>query len=168
MGYLIYLLKNWEKHSAQKMVRDIAEVAFNANFFFEYKNDKEYFPDGKFSHLSVFIADDFFSVNYDKQNKCFVLEIQGVNPGGISSGSIQKFDFLKPGENLCNLASIKDLNEEAYELFYRFCYEYLRLNPDEYFWFDLSKWVYGWEEMQRLSKYPYDKDWLFKDPGLLE
>ncbi|RPK28353.1 hypothetical protein EDO6_03880 [Paenibacillus xylanexedens] len=50
------------------------------------------------------------------------------------------------------------------ELILHFIYEYLKLNPDDYFWIADNDWVYSREEIQKLKSLPYDPDWCYKNP----
>lgn len=50
------------------------------------------------------------------------------------------------------------------ELIFRFIYEYLKLNPTDYFWIPDYDWVYSWEDMQKFRSLPYDPNWCYKNP----
>jgi hypothetical protein len=50
-------------------------------------------------------------------------------------------------------------------LVFNFVYEYLKLNPDEYFWFGTDSHAFSWEDMKKLKEKPYDPDWWAKIPS---
>ncbi|SFD54594.1 hypothetical protein SAMN05518672_102375 [Chitinophaga sp. CF118] len=160
MGYFVHLLKNWEKHSPLKMVKDIAEASFNIDALYHYRNDKKFFSDGSIRHFTTYIGNSIQNIDEDNG---FTFEIEGLDPTFFALDFDKDFDYLVPGEKLCSLAYIDKLDKDAFELFYHFCYEYLKINTDEYIYLDSSTRPFSWEEMKKLSMYPYDKDWLLKD-----
>jgi hypothetical protein len=162
MGVYAHILKNWEKHNPEKVFTDALLVAFRINAMFEYGNVKSFFSDGRLEHTSMGIIDDKVTVK-EGNNKKFIFNIQGVNMDDIAVGLDKDFDYLVPGAKLCSLAYIEKVREHNTELIFHFAYEYLKLNPDEYFWFEWDH-AFSWGDMQRLKDLPFDKEWCFKDP----
>jgi hypothetical protein len=166
MGTYAHILKNWEKHNPEKLFVDTALICFRINVMLHFNNSSTYFEDGRFKHTYLSIVDDagFVKVDNDRQ---FIFNIQGVNIENISVDVDTDFDYLVPNAKLCSLAYIEKVRGDNIELIFRFVYEYLKINPDEYFWFE-GDWVYSWEDMQKLKSLPFDPDWCFKNPNYIE
>lgn len=162
MGTYAHILKNWEKHNPEKVFIDTALICFRINAMLYYHNDKTFFEDGRLRHVYMGIIDDKVSIgeNNDRQ---FILNIQGVNIDDIAVGLDKDMDYLIPNAKLCSLAYIEKVRENNTELIFRFVYEYLKLNPDEYFWFEWD-YAFSWEDLKKLKERPFDKNWCFKDP----
>ena len=162
MGSIAHILKNWEKHDPEKVIRDISLVCFKTNVMFIYRNNKTFFNDGKLESVSFTLADDQTMIS-SENNKQFELTLQGVNLDDIAVGLDKDMDYLVPNEKLCSLVYIEDVNEDNTELILKFALEYLRLNPSEYFWFE-GDWVYSLAVIEKNTLLPFDKDWCFKQP----
>ncbi|MCC9019402.1 hypothetical protein [Flavobacterium lipolyticum] len=162
MGTYAHIIKNWEKHDPEKVFMDAANICFNINAMFYFHNDKTFYVDGKLKHTYVGVIDDKISVSEDINNQ-FILNIQGVNKDDIVMGLDKDLDYLVPNEKLCSLVYIEKVRDENTELIFRFAYEYLKLNPDEYFWFEWE-YAFSWTDMMRLNKIPFNKNWCFTNP----
>lgn len=162
MGTFAHIIKNWEKHNPEKVFTDIALVCFRLNVMLYYNNDKIYFEDGQFKFTSLNIIDDFGFVKADN-NKQFILNIQGVNLEDIAVGLDKDLDYLIPNKKLCSLVYIEPVKEDNTQLLLRFAFEYLKLNPDEYFWFEWD-YAFSFDDIIKLNKIPFDKNWCFKIP----
>lgn len=46
-----------------------------------------------------------------------------------------------------------------------FLYEYLKLNPEDYF-YDEEEWYYTYEDIERIKKNVFDPAWCYKNPHL--
>ncbi len=46
-----------------------------------------------------------------------------------------------------------------------FLFEYLKLNPEDYF-YDELKWYYTYEDVVRIKQQKFDPDWCYKNPNL--
>jgi len=132
MGIYAHIIKDWQKHDPEKVFLDAAKVCFTINAMFDFRNHKTFFPDGKLQYTYVGISDDKGSISEDNENQ-FVFNIQGVNEEDIAVGLDKDLDFLVPNKRLCSLAYIEKVRDGNTEIIFRFAYEYLKLNPDEYF-----------------------------------
>lgn len=164
MGTYAHILKNWQKHDPEKVFSDSALVCFRINAMLYYHNDKTFFKDGRLRLAYMGIIDDKVSVS-ENNDRQFILNIQGVNREDIAVGLDKEFDYLVPDGKLCSLAYIEKVRDTNTELIFRFAYEYLKINPDEYFWFE-GDYAFGWEDVRKLKELPFDKDWCFKKPVL--
>lgn len=164
MGVYTHILKNWEQHNPEKVFTDASLAAFRINAMFRYGNVKSFFNDGRLKHTSIGIIDDKVAVT-EGNDRQFIFHIQGVNMEDIAVGLDKDFDHLVHGAKLCSLAYIEKVRDKNRELIFRFAYEYLKVNPDEYFWFEWD-YVFSWKDMQRLNDLPFDKDWCFKSSKL--
>ncbi len=61
-----------------------------------------------------------------------------------------------------HIHSISSPSTEFYYHVLHFIYEYLKLNPDDYFWIADNDWVYNWEDIHKLKSLPDDPDWCYK------
>ncbi len=165
MSTYAHILKNWELHKPKKVFTDVASVCFEIDSMFYYHNDKTYFEDGSFRNLSMNIIDDKDFVK-ENNNKQFILNIQGVNMNDIAVGLDKDLDYLVPHKKLCSLVYIEQISDDNSELIFNFAYEYLKINTDEYFWFEWE-YAFSWSDMQKLKNRPFDKCWYFKNPNSL-
>jgi hypothetical protein len=162
MGTYAHILKNWENHDPEKVFIDTALVCFRINAMLYYHNDKTFYEDGRLRHVYMGVIDDKVSVNEDNERQ-FTLNIQGVNMDDIEAALDKNWDYLIPNAKLCSLVYLEKVRDENTELIFRFAYEYLKLNPDEYFWFEWDH-AYSWKDMESLKEKPFKKDWCFKKP----
>lgn len=160
MGTYAHILKDWKNHDPEKVFTDAATVAFRINASFKYNNAKYFFEDGSFRHTSIGISQDTVSIDPDNDIG-FVFNIQGVNMEDIQVGLDREFDNLLPNANLCSLAYIEKVRDDNKEFIFRFAYEYLKLNPDEFFWFEWDH-LFSLEDLHQLNKRSLDKNWCFK------
>lgn len=163
MGTYAHIIKNWEKHNPEKVFMDAANICYNINAMFYFHNYKTFYSDGKLKHTYIGIIDDKVSVSENNNNQ-FIFNIQGVNKEDIDIGLDKDLDYLIPNKKLCSLAYIEKVRDDNTELIFRFAYEYLKLNPDEYFWFEWN-YAFSWEDMIKLKKVPFNKNWCFINPN---
>lgn len=165
MGIYAHIIKDWQKHDPEKVFMDAAKVCYTINAMFNFGNVKMFFPDGKLKHTSVGIIDDKVSTSKVNENQ-FIFNIQGVNDEDIELGLDKDLDYLVPNKRLCSLAYIEKVRDGNTELIFRFAYEYLKLNQDEYFWFEWD-YAFSWNDMIKLKKLPFNKNWCFINPDTL-
>jgi hypothetical protein len=124
--------------------------------------------DGSISHIQLGVYDDI-SFNVDSedwgneevyQGQSFSFYIYSINQKYVSD---EDFDWVIKGGKLHKVINIDDL-EENEEIVFKFIYEYLKLNPKDYFWVE-NDWVYTLEDMERFSKLPFDESWCYKNPN---
>jgi len=162
MGNAAHILKKWEKHNPEKVITDIALICYRINAMFTYHNNKTFFKDGRLKSVSFNIADDktVIGIGNDRQ---FELTIQGVNLDDIAVGLDNDMDYLVPDGKLCSLIYIEDVSEENSLLLFQFVYEYLKLNPEEYLWFEWD-YAFSLEDMKKIKNVSFEADWCFKKP----
>ena len=155
-----HLLRNWESHSPRKMLADISLIAFDANLMMTYLNNKTFYESGEFKSVSLTIANAKTQIEEDNEEQ-FQFYIEGIDQQRIELGLDQEFDWIRPNSKLCSLGYIEDIHDDNTELILHFAYEYLKLNPDDLFWFE-DDWAYSLDDLQRIQELPFDKDWCFK------
>lgn len=78
---------------------------------------------------------------------------------------LDRFDWvLKDGKLICAII-IEDI-AGCSKILLDFLFEYLKLNPDDYFWDEL-KWYYTYEDITRIKQKKFEPDWCYKNPQLL-
>lgn len=60
------------------------------------------------------------------------------------------------------MAVIEKVSQNENSIF-KFAYEYLKLNPKDYIWFE-DDFAFDFQDMERLSKLPFDENWCYKNP----
>jgi len=147
------------KYSPEKLLSDTIVSAFHADASLYFHNDKNFLDTGEFSSTTLNINNNSFA---EKSGQSFILTVHAINNPSIE---FYYYEDLKLNFNLslCQVGHIEDIYS-VQKLVYNFIYDYLRLNPDDYFWVTDFNWVYNWEDMKRLKTLPYDPDWCYKDP----
>lgn len=157
----INFLKNWNTHHPLKMLKDIIEVSYKLNLVAFLDANKTYFPDGEVKYFRVIIS----YKNIEDYDSTFIIGIEGVNEELISLNANKDYDWLAPGKDLISIAyidkfrTITEDNRKNYSLiqvFSKFAYEYLKLNPDDIITDTGQYWDLAYFE--NLSK-KYNPDW---------
>lgn len=160
MGTSAEILKEREKYCPEKLLADAIVAAFHADVMLTY-NDNKNFRDKKFMYVTLNILDHSY-------NPQFILYVKGKdNPSLSFDDHDYEYYGLDSSRKLCSPAFVEEIYG-AEEILFRFIYEYLKINPDDYFCVDDYNWVYRWEDMQKLKSLPYDPDWCYKDPRMIK
>lgn len=163
-----FILKNREKYSIEKMINDVKIAITKANLYMRdgiivYKDD------GTIDYLTLGIFDDIaFNLDIDDIGDDEVEQGQRIN-FYIESveekyADDQAFDWVLNGGKLYQVAYIEKIRNNK-QIMFKFIHEYLKINPQDYFWVE-DDWVYTLEEMERLSKLPFDENWCYKNPNI--
>lgn len=159
MGTTAFILTDREKYTPEKFLADTIVATFHSDaklIFENYKNYKE----GRFSSTTLNILDH--SYNSEENNYQFILYVKARENPSIFFSDYDDLG-LNSDRELFRIGAIEEVYG-AEKVIFRFIYEYLKINPDDYFWVADYDWVYSWEDMQRLKSLPYDSDWCYKNP----
>jgi hypothetical protein len=74
-----------------------------------------------------------------------------------------KYYELDPNQKWCLPGFVEEIYG-ADPILFRFVYEYLKINPNDYFGVDDQPWLYTLKDMERLKSFPYDPHWCYKNP----
>ncbi|ERI09029.1 hypothetical protein [Aneurinibacillus aneurinilyticus] len=162
MGTSAFILMKKEEYSSEKLLADSIVVAFRANVMLYFDNSKRFTEDGSFTYTTLTIRN---KPSNGENKHDFILYIDSPDNPDIEFYYYEDLR-IDPDESLCKVGCIENVSN-AEELIFRFIYEYLKLNPDNYFWTADYDWVYSWEDMQKLKSLPYDPDWCYKNPKLI-
>ncbi|BBH22805.1 hypothetical protein Back11_41500 [Paenibacillus baekrokdamisoli] len=163
MGTPAVILTKKEKYSPERLLADTIVAVFHADATLYFHNNKNYSEDGGFSYTTLNINNKSFA---EKSDLSFIFYVHSINSSSVDFYYHEDLG-LDTNLLLCQVGHIEDIYG-VQELIFSFIYEYLRLNPDDYFWVADYDWVYSWEDMQKLKSLPYDPNWCYNDPKLIE
>ncbi|MCK6077084.1 hypothetical protein [Paenibacillus silvae] len=158
MGTSAYILMEHKKYTTEKLLGDSIVAAFYADAMLNFHNSKNYSMDGKFLSTTLNISHKLVKQN----GYSFIYYVDATNNPSIEFYYNEDVG-LEPSRKLCKVGCIEEIYG-VQELIFSFIYEYLKLNPDDYFWVTDYDWVYSWGDMQKLKSLPYDPDWCYKNP----
>ncbi|ETT63818.1 hypothetical protein C173_22002 [Paenibacillus sp. FSL R7-277] len=163
MGTSAVILTLKEEYSPEKLLSDTIVSVFHANATLYFHNNKNYSDNGEFSYTTLNINNNSFA---EKSEQSFIFSVHAINSPSID---FYYHEDLKLDSNLslCQVGHIEDIYG-VQKLIFNFIYEYLRLNPDNYFWVTDYDWVYSWGDMKKMKSLPYDPDWCYIDPRLID
>ncbi|CAM5781936.1 hypothetical protein [Brevibacillus borstelensis] len=159
MGTSAFILMKQEKYTPEKLLSDSIVAAFHADAGLYFDNYKK-FKNGHFLYTTLNVIDKPLD---RKNNQQFIFYVDGLENYEITYENNEDIYGLDSSLSLYQVGGIEEIYG-AQELIFRFIYEYLKLNPDDYFWVADYDWVYSWEDMQKLKSLPYDPDWCYKNP----
>jgi len=156
MGTTAFILTSPNKYSPERLLADSIISAYHADIMLNFHNSKNYDGNGQLLSTTLNINDKNVRENHDS----FLLY--------VDASDNRELDFLyyedvglDPDHKLYQVGAIEDIYGVE-ELVFRFIYQYLQLNRDDYFWVPDNDWVYGWEDLQRFKSLPYDSEWCYK------
>lgn len=76
--------------------------------------------------------------------------------------SLDRFDWVSKGGNLIRGVIIEDISG-CERMLLDFLYEYLMLNPKDYFWNELD-WYYTYDDIVKIRQKEFNPDWCYKKP----
>lgn len=159
MGTSAVILTQKDKYSPDQLLADTIVAAFHSDAALYFYNNKTYTNEGEFLYTTL---------NVNRKSPTDDNEVSLIfHIHSISSPSTEFYAHedlgLDPSEPLCQVGHIEDIYGNQ-ELIFHFIYEYLKLNPDDYFWIADNDWLYNWEDMQKLKSVPYDPNWCYQNP----
>lgn len=163
MGTSGVILKSRCDFSVEKLLSEVMIVTFRAKLNLYFHNSTEYNDDGSFKSTSLNISDKPL---YQDNALQLLFRISEIKKECINEYGDTEFDWVDKGKKLYYVACIENISTVE-KLSFKFIYQYLKLNPNDYFWVDWYKWAFSLEDMEKLKKLPYDPDWCYKDPKLI-
>ncbi|WP_339186590.1 hypothetical protein MKX33_21310 [Paenibacillus sp. FSL R5-0490] len=158
MGTSAVILTKKDKYSPEQLLADTIVAAFHSDAALYFYNSKTYTNEGEFLYTTLNINHKSFRGDNESS---LIFHIHSINSS--SSEFYYHEDLgLDSNESLRQVGHIEDIYGNQ-ELILHFIYEYLKLNPDDYFWIADNDWVYRLEDMQNLKSLPYDRDWCYKN-----
>ncbi|GIP45723.1 hypothetical protein J45TS6_41820 [Paenibacillus sp. J45TS6] len=158
MGTSSFFLVERDRYSSDNLLSSVMLASFHSNAMLYYRNEKYFTEDNQFKYTTISIM-----YNPDDDENKFLIYIDGVMNDGLEFYNNGQFLGLDPSLSLYQVGCIEDVYDNE-ELLFNFVFEYLKLNPNQYYWLGGYNWVYSWEDMQRLKSLPYDPDWCYKNP----
>ncbi|URZ16569.1 hypothetical protein [Clostridium felsineum] len=161
------ILKKKDDYIVENSINDIKKSIFNAKLKIRGENIINH-KNGEFCCLNLGIfdhiafnrsADDFGNEEVE-QGQSLNFYIDEINE---SYTDMNEFDWVLKGDKLCKIAFIENVIDNE-QIVFKFIHEYLKINPQDYFWVE-DDWVYTFEDMEKLSKLPYDECWCYKNPN---
>ncbi|MFK4302617.1 hypothetical protein ABH892_002721 [Paenibacillus sp. RC254] len=161
MGTSAYILMSKKKYSPERLLADSIISTFHADVMLNFHNSKNFGNNGQLLSTTLNINDRMVREN----NYSFIFYVDSTDNPNLNFYYNEDVG-LDSNNKLYQVGCIEDVyGVEA--LVFRFIYEYLKLNSDDYFWVADYDWVYSWEDMQKLKSQPYDPDWCYKNPKLI-
>lgn len=162
------ILKKKDEYNIENMIKDIKTSIVNSKLYMRGDEIVNY-PNGSFDYFNIGIFDKIgFNLNSDDFGNEEVSQGQSVSFYVCSINEKfhgdDEFDWVSKGDKLYTVAYIENIIDNE-ELAFRFIYEYLKLNPQDYFWVE-DDWVYTLKDLERLSKLPFDEYWCYKNPNI--
>lgn len=158
MGTSAYILMSRKKYSPERLLADSIISTFHADIMLNFHNSKNFGNDGRFLSTTLNINDKKVREN----NFSFIFYVDSKDNPNLDFYYNEDVGLDSKNE-LYQVGCIEDVYGVE-ELVLRFIYEYLKLNPEDYFWVADYDWVYSWEDMQKIKFQPYDPDWCYKSP----
>lgn len=153
-----FILKSRLEYSVEKLLSDIIISVFKADINLVFGNRTRYREDGSFKAVEMTISKYPL---YKDNSETFNFWIESIEEKHIEYKDTE-FDWVEKDKKLHNIAYIDNVRDYE-ELAFKFVYEYLKLNPNDYFWFE-DDYAFNFEDMERLSKLPFDSNWCYKNP----
>ena len=158
MGTSAGFLVNANKYDFKKFLSDIFISSLMCDLMLSSYNDKYFSENGDLSHVRIYISDKYVNEN---DRKCFMIFVD-TNHYVTEFYNYEELN-IDQSLNLSRVALIENVIEN-HEIIFRFAHHYLRLNPDDFFWVTDNDWVYTLDDMNTLSKKPYNSNWYFTNP----
>ncbi len=158
MGTSAYILMDRNEFTTEKLLSDTIVATFHAGLMLKLNNYNNYFEDGKFSSTMLNINDKLVA----EKGKSLLYYVHATSHPNISFYDHEDVG-LDPNRELCRVGYMEEIYDVE-DVVFKFIYEYLKLNPKDYFWMPDYDRVYSWEDMQHLKSLPYDPQWCYKNP----
>ena len=161
-----YILKNKDEYILEKTREQVKIIADKMNM--HISENSPCIEEGKISYIQYGIYDDV-AWNLDnedwgnddvEQGESLSFYIYAIDEKYEDDNT---FDWIEKGKNLHKVIYIDNM-EFKEELTLRFIYEYLKQNPNNYFWND-NKWFYTLKDIEKFIKLPFEENWGYRNPN---
>jgi hypothetical protein len=163
MSITASILKKRLDYSTEKVLSNILIATFRAKLMLVFQNQTEFLNDGSLDRTRFNIIDR--TVNITDETPQIIFWVLGIKEGIFDLDN--EYDFVEKGGKLYDIAYVENILGRE-ELVFNFIYEYLKLNPNDYFWIDCDDLVFSLDDMEKLRKLPFDPEWCYKDPKLVK
>ncbi|AAK79409.1 hypothetical protein BJV85_002554 [Clostridium acetobutylicum] len=161
MGLSGVILKDRRNYSPEELLRDAVTSAFRADLNLMLSECDRYDKTtGDFKYAQFNISVGNFDSDYEKDQ--FIFEIFPLDNDFVNDDRDTTFEDIDSTQKLYNVAVIEKVSQNENSIF-KFAYEYLKLNPKDYIWFE-DDFAFDFQDMERLSKLPFDENWCYKNP----
>lgn len=151
MASSVIILKPIDGYIPQKAIKVFEKAVIRAGMYLK-KAIPEYDKDKKF-----IAADGCIGFVDDAGQECrFLFTVNDIDE--YSDGS---FEWLIPGKRLFWAIDIENIGNYHHQVF-DLAKKYFSENPEDHLWLDSLKWSYSADEIEGLSRSPYDPMWLYK------
>lgn len=152
MGLSGMILKSKENVNISKMLEDIKIAAEQANL--EPRIESKLYPSLEGGiYTTANIADTYEDIPEAQQWLMYIYS---------DDDCYDRFDWIHKGKNLIRSIIIEDFSG-CQKMLLDFLYQYLMLNPCDYFWDELE-WYYSYEDIVKIKQKKFDPDWCYKNP----
>lgn len=161
MGTSAFILTNQQNYCPEKLLADSIISAYNADVMLNFHNSKNLTEDGRLLSTTLNINDK----NVQENNKSFIFYVDAKDNPNIEFFDYEELD-LDPNNKLCQIGFIEEM-DGVEDLLFKFIYEYLSINKNDYFWMPDYDWVYTLEDLKKLNVSSLDPEWCYKNPNSL-
>ncbi|URZ00360.1 hypothetical protein [Clostridium felsineum] len=156
MGVSGIILKDRRDYLPEEFLRDVMTAVFKSDFNLRLEAcDRERYDENGLFKYTKFLL-------YTRKDD-FIFEVFSLNNDLINEDEDNKFNYIDLEQKLYSIAVMHDI-EQNEEAIFKFSYEYLKLNPKDYICFE-DDFAFNFQDMEKLSKLPYDEYWCYKNPG---
>ena len=161
-----YILKSKDEFVLEEAREKVKLIADKMNM--HISENSPYIEEGKISYIQYGIYDDV-AWNLDTEDWGDDDVEQGESLSFYIYAIDEKykedyiFDWIEKGKKLHRIICIDNM-EFNERLTLKFVYEYLKLNPNDYFWND-NNWFYTLNDIERIINLPFDENWGYRNPN---
>lgn len=162
-----------KRFDLNQFLPDLAIAAIRADLYFRLDEDKQVVI---FDYCNERVFDYIFNRGGSRcQYPDFILKgrnFQLIVPKNIHDVR-ELLDYeheelgLDPSLNLLDIAFIEEVRWGE-KIYFRYIYEYLRINPHAYYWNMDYDWLFQWKDIKKYYHFPYlDSHWEYRNPKQL-
>jgi hypothetical protein len=155
MGLSGMLLKQKDEIIPKKLIEDIKLAAQSAELILIVSDKTHYKEDGSFDFTTANLANTFEEMDGQEE---FLMYICGKSENIFDA----EYDFIIENGKLNRVVIIDEFHGSE-KILLDFVYEYLKLNPNDIFWYDMD-WYYSLDDIEIINGREFDRDWPYKKP----
>lgn len=150
MGIACIFLKNRIEYNAKKTVNDIVKCSdfLKLDLTFSSKLESSDYDDNA----------TYGNITYNNELE-FVIDVSSTNDihEQVIHHGFDKFDSNQELRFIFEINYDEGLEKQLLE----FVFEYLKLNPRDYVWFE-DEWAYSYEDVKKIRQGDFDDEWCYK------
>ena len=156
MGISGHILKKKEDTDINKLIKDVRDAANNAGL--EPRIESTIYDELNIEgvYTTANIADTYDDIPGAQQWIMYLCS---------NDYCLDDFEWILEGGHLIRAIIIENFSE-CEKMLLDFLYEYLKLNPEDYFW-DEFDWYYTFEDIKKIRQNEFDRYWCYQNPNLI-